>query len=144
MRGSSISASAMLVSGPTGHERDLARMLHHHVHDELRRGPRVGLARRLGQIDAAQPVGAVHEVRRAVEDALQRLVRAVGHGNVVAPGEGQQAQRVLRRQVGVDVAKGRGQPDDLQLRRGQGKEDRHGVVDARVGVDDDLLRHSSP
>jgi len=41
-----------------------------------------------------------------VENALQRLVRAMCQGNVVLPGAGQQAQRVRRRQAGVGVAKG--------------------------------------
>ena len=43
----------------------------------------------------------------------------------------------------VGVAEHRGQPDDVELRRFERVEDRHGIVDARVGVDQDLARRCS-
>lgn len=42
----------------------------------------------------------------------------------------------------VDVPVYGGEADHLYLRRLQRDEDRHGVVDAGVGVDDDLLLRS--
>lgn len=40
---------------------------------------------------------------------------------------------------GVDVAEDGGEAQQLHLRRPQRHEDGHGVIDSRVGVDDELL-----
>src|SRR5690606_9930758 len=53
----------------------------------------------------------------------------------------QQAQRVGGGEIGVDVAENGRQPDHVQLWRAQREEDRHRVVDAGIGVDNDFARH---
>ncbi len=123
------------------HQRDLTRVLHHHIDDELRRRARVGRGGWFGQINLTQAILAMHEARRLVEGDLQRFCRAVGDGNLRAASKLQQTQRVLGRQLGVDVAKDRRQPHNLQLRRRQRKKNRHRIVNAGVGVKDNLLRH---
>ena len=55
-----------------------------------------------------------------------------------APRELDQPQSVRRPDLDVRVAEDGGDPQHLQGRRAQGEQDRHGVVDPGIGVDDDL------
>ena len=80
----------------------------------------------------------MHKGHGAFEGTGQGVDRARGNRNIRPPGDFEQAQRVLGRQLGMHVAEDGGQPDDLQLGRAEGEEDGHGVVHAGVGVNDDL------
>jgi hypothetical protein len=104
------------------HERDLAGMLHHQVDDELRGRARVGRGGRLGQIDAAQPVLAVDESWPARSKAIcSGWCAPWATGMSSRPANSSRRSAFWRRQVGVDIAKGRRQPDDLQFRRASAK-----------------------
>jgi hypothetical protein len=96
---------------------------------------------RRGQFDVPLAIIAVHIRNRAFVRVRQWVIRPFGDRDIRAARDLEQAQRIDRRQAGVDVAEDRRQADQLQLGRGQREEDRHAVVHAGVGIDDDFTRH---
>jgi hypothetical protein len=68
----------------------------------------------------------------------QRLHGPCGDGDVGSTGDLQQGERIAGRHVGVGVAEHGGEAHHFELGRFEGIEDRHRVVDAGIGVDQDL------
>ena len=90
------------------------------------------------QEHVALAVGAVDECHRAAVRHCQRAIDTLGDRNIGAVGDLQQLERVGGAHRGVGVAEHRCDSDDVEFRRGERVEDGHGVVDARVRVDQDL------
>ena len=70
----------------------------------------------------------------------ERALDAFRDGNIRPTQKFQQAQGVVRGDRGVGVAKGRGESLEFYRWPADGVENRHGVVDARVDIDDHSAR----
>lgn len=94
-------------------------------------------------IHSAQPVAAVEIV--AVGGLLvQRMIRSAVDRNILSPAQLQNRKRVVRHPVNPHVSVHRGQSFDLQtVRRPSRQKNGHGVVHARVRVNDNSL-HTLP
>ena len=73
----------------------------------------------------------------------QRLVDTSRNRDVAATTDLQQFQGVGCGNGDIGIAEDRRQPDDIELGGLERVEDRHGIVDARVGVDQYLPREGS-
>jgi len=76
--------------------------------------------------------------------ADQRAGRAGGYQDVRAPGDFEHTQRVARGLLDLRVAVHRRHPDDFQFRRAEREQQRHRVVHAGVGVEQDFAGHVGP
>ena len=68
------------------------------------------------------PLATGMSLRPAISNSFKALVVAVAGGALVPV-------------AAVSVAEDRRQPDDIELGGFEGVEDRHGIVDTRIGVD---------
>jgi len=68
----------------------------------------------------------------------ERMLSAGGDGDVTAIGQGDHAQGVIETLLGSDVSGDDGDRADVEFGGIEGEHDGHGIVGARVGVDDDL------
>ncbi len=66
--------------------------------------------------------------------------RATGHHLPFAL----QEQRVARGHIDFGIAEDRGDAEEVDLRMMVQEEERHGVVDARIRIEDDLMHGRSP
>ena len=107
------------------------------AHQVVDRVPR-GLARGRRQLGLAETGGAV-EVGGAQGPAPQRPRRAGVHRDVAAAGELGDPEGVGDPGGQRHVAAGNGDPPDLELGRGEGEQDGHGVVDAGVDIEYDCF-----
>ena len=122
-------------------ERDAARRLGAQGLDEEIDGMgRLQLHRGLGQARPVEP-GLAMDVLGGDELARQRRVAAGEDLHLAPPGQLADDAGILRGQRQRHVAGHRGQAEKLDLAgAGQRQQDRHGVVLAGIGVDDDLAR----
>ena len=146
MSGALTSAIATLVSGPSVQSVTVARLFGaERVDDEIDavlrpRASSVGS----GRSGPSRPVGpwtcsAVTSFR------AHRPLAAGIDRHVGAPGQLDDLEGVPRVLGEADIAGDGDDAEDVELlRRGQRKEERHGVVLAGIGVDDDLSRHALP
>ena len=86
-----------------------------------------------------EPVGAVHEGGRVTPRIHQRMLGAAGNRNVGA-GQLDQGQGIRGAVFESHVAEDRRDAHHLDRRGLQREEDRHRIVDPRVGIDDHLGR----
>ena len=100
---------------------------------------RTGFSLAVGEIHASEAVGAVH-VARGDQTAEQRMAGAGRDRDIGAIGDFDEAQRVGESEFERYVAADRRDGFDFQLRRAQGQKDRHHVVNAGIGVQDDAAR----
>ncbi len=130
---------------PEGAERDRSRLLAAQrvddVVDAVLRLERLLRLRQVGAVEPGRPVdmlgGDQHPAHRPLAAGIDRHLRAAG--------ELDHLQRIPGILGEADIAADRDDAEDVELlRRGQGEEDRDGVVLAGVGVDDDLARHGCP
>ena len=91
------------------------------------------------QLDSGQTILAVPELRRD-QLLIQRMLRSAGHRQIASPGERHQLERVLQTLPPVDVAGHDGQRLDFQFGRVQGQQNRHRVIDTRIGINDHAPR----
>jgi len=116
--GATASASATLVTGPTGQSvispgfSRAMRMIRSTADF------RYGAPSRLGECDVAQPVGAVNVIGAFDERLQQRAPGAARNRDVIAAGEFENAQGVLRRRVDVGVAERGGERFEAKFRGG--------------------------
>ena len=111
------------------------RPAHHRLDDPVDGVLRLQLHGRRRQVGAAES-GLAMDDRRDLP-AQQRPRAAGEHLGVAPPGQLAEDAGVPARQLHADIAGDRRQPEHLQLRRREGEQDREGVVEAGVGVDDD-------
>ncbi|KAG7848368.1 hypothetical protein KL940_003223 [Ogataea angusta] len=99
------------------------------------RVPRLG-----GQLGHAQVAQAVGAVRKRVARVLAHkgLVGALPDGHVQPVGHGEHFLEVLGAGAGPEVARDRGDGPDVQVARRERQQQRAGVVDARIAVDNNL------
>jgi uroporphyrin-III C-methyltransferase / precorrin-2 dehydrogenase / sirohydrochlorin ferrochelatase len=97
---------------------------------------------RVGQIGAVQPGLAMHVFRRH-QWPTHRPVAAGEHRDVTAARQFADHPRVAAGARQRHVAGHAGDAQQVDLGAGQRQQDRHCVVLARVGVDDDLVRHGN-
>ena len=116
---------------------------HDQVHDGVGRRPVADDARRLERLQVAQSLGPVKGARPR-RRPFQRPFRPAEHRRVLAPGDLAYDQRIALGQAAGDVARDRGYGQHLQLGRGEGQEQRHGVVHAGVAIDDQGLGRHHP
>ena len=140
--GRSAASSAMFVSGPTGASSTGSLAALEHLGQQVDRVHRHDGRPRLRRRRAAQPVGAVHDRRVATARHDERPVGAGRDGHVLAAGQREHAQRVARRRLERQVARDRREREQVELRARQREQDRDGVVDARVAVDDERRGHA--
>ena len=107
----------------------------HGVGHERRRLAGIGCEAGLRDLGPVQPALAVDGLG-GLKVAFERCGGAGRHGHVLAPYEGQDAQRVAGGLLERDVAGHRGHGDHVQLRGAAGHHHRHGVVVAGVDVQD--------
>ena len=96
-----------------------------------------GLGGRLEHRHVAQARGAVERV--GLDGAAHQRPLATGvDRHVLAAGDQAQDAGVAGRQLGVDVAGHRGDPDQVEdVGGGEGEEQGDGVVDAGIAIDDE-------
>lgn len=70
------------------------------------------------------------------------MLRAGGNGDLATICQRHHAQRVLQSLTGCDVAGNHGNGANVQFGRIQCQHEGHGIVGARISVEDDLLRRS--
>ncbi len=128
----------MFVSGPVGTSVTGSADSHDRPGDEVDGVLGNGLGRsaagRDGPVHPALAVDVLGDERLAAD----RPVGAGGDGNVRAAGELEQLQRVDGRLLERLVAVDGGDADELDLRAGQGEQERDRVVVAGVAVEEDL------
>ena len=102
---------------------------------------RAGRRRQLGVAQAARPMG----FGRRFERPDERHLLPQGDLDVASPGELEDGAGVLGNLAGRDVAGDAGDREQVRLVRGAGIEERQGVVDAGVDVEDqgDALSHEA-
>ena len=83
----------------------------------------------------------MHEIGRLGRVPDQRRTRPARHGHVDAEALAK-IERVARRRLDGGVAEGRGHRQQFDVRRMVQEQQRHGVVHARIGVEDDLVLHA--
>ena len=69
----------------------------------------------------------------------ERMLGSGGHGNVAAVGERNHAQSIFQSLLCGDVAGNDSDGAHVEFRRIQGQHQGHGIVGARVGIEDDFL-----
>ncbi len=117
-------------------QRQLARTLACEPHDRARRVLFFGQARCRRITGVAEAVGTVHEARiRRIE---HERARAAGKHRRVGVEHFDELQRIARRMREPDVAADDRQRDDVRVRVRH--HDRERIVDAGIGVDDQLGR----
>ena len=120
------------------HERDFMRRGVNHFDDEVGGEPRVGLALARGEFDVGKAVLAVPELG-GDELLRERMLGAVGDGNIAAVGERDHAESILET-LRLDYVSGHdGERTDVEFGRVEREHDGHGVVGAGVGIDDDFF-----
>ena len=126
---------------PDRDDRDRFRAGLDEAHEQRER--RLERARGLRQLVSAEAVVAVHVGCRVAVAAPQRSGCAAPD-RALEPQQIGERGRVARRVLQADVARHRGDAEDLHLGARRGQHDGEGVVDARVCVDDDRTNHRSP
>ena len=125
-----------------GHQGQLTGVLPGHPGDEV---PGRLLQRLLGrgrQLHAADAVGPVDVGIRSLPVPRQRLRGPHGHRHLIGhTGQPDQPQGVLRRLSGGGVPEAGGDAHHPDIRPLQRKQNGDGIVDAGIGVDQDLLQH---
>ena len=121
-------------------ERDLARVLFRHADDEIAgmlvRRPDL----RLRKLDVADRIRAVNVIGAADIRVNERALDASRDGDIPPAKEFQHTQRIVGGDRGVGVAEGCRESLEFYARPADGVENRHGVVDARVDIDDHSAR----
>ena len=124
------------------HQGQLAGVLPGHSGDER---PGWFLQRLLGrrrQLHPADTVGPVDVGIRPLPVPRQRLRGSNRHRHLIRrTGQSDQPQTVFRRLPGGGVAKAGGDAHHPDVRPLQGKQNGDGIINAGVGVDQDLLQH---
>jgi hypothetical protein len=123
-----------------GDQRDLAGRRHHRVDDVVRGVARPGHRDGRRQLGAEQAVRAVHGLGRQF-GRQQRGRAACGHRDVVGTGELAHPDRVRGRLGQADIAGHGGDADQVDLRAADRVSDGESVIDARIAIQNDLLRH---
>jgi len=95
---------------------------------------------RLRKFDVADRIRAVNVIGAADIRVNERAPDAFRDGNVRPAQKFQHAQSVVRGDCGVGVAKGGGESLEFYGWPADGVENRHGVVDAGVDIDDHSAR----
>src|SRR5262249_133269 len=88
------------------------------------------------QLSAAESVLTV-DIGSSNQSSSQRNTRAGGYRTLGAGSEFEQCESVWEGVFKRNVAGHRRDRFDLEFRRAQGKKDRHGVIGARIGIEDD-------
>ena len=91
---------------------------------------------RLRERDAAQPVLAM-DAGRMERLAVERAGRAAHYRHVLAPEQAHDAARVARDGVDAEIPRHRDHAEHAKFRRAERQEERQGVVEPGVRVDDD-------
>ncbi len=120
---------------PQRHQRQLARARAAGAQDGRRRILEHGAGRRCREGRVSQPRRAVR-VRGRAQRPDQGTLGPRGHGDVRPTGQLQHGQRVAHDVRQLHVAGHAGDTHDLGFRRGDRVEQRQGVVDARVAIDE--------
>ena len=120
-------------------QRDLMRIFMHEFDDEIGAETGVGFAFGRGQFDVGQTILPVPHFGG---DQLlrQRMLRTPGDPNVTAAGQGNELKSVLQSLPGDDVAGNHRQGLDFEFGRIQRQQDCHGIVGARIGINDHAAR----
>ncbi|BBG30226.1 RAB proteins geranylgeranyltransferase [Zymobacter palmae] len=124
-----------------GDEGDFPRTFTCLIDDKLRCTYGFRFARRVGQRLVAQPVGAVDPRRRRERCLDQWVSGTLCYRNVLACQLGQQ-QCITRCCFDIHITECRGQTDQFDFRRSHQQGNCLGVIDARIGVEDDRDRHA--
>jgi hypothetical protein len=127
-------------------ERDechLAGPLQHGAGDELGSPTEQPAARRWRPAKgAAQAVLAVDLRVRVARRPHQRAARSGRDRNVGPPADLEYPERIQRGLLGAGIPENRRDRQHVQLRRAQREQQRHRIVHAGVGVDQDAQRHA--
>ena len=120
-----------------GDQRDFVRIGMNHFNDQVGGPARIEFAFAGREIDIAQAVFAVPELRG---DQLleKRMLRSGGDGNVATIRERDELHGVFETLRGSDVSGDDGEGADVEFRGVQREHDGHGVVGAGVGINDDF------
>ena len=131
-----------------GDEGDLARMGADEVDDELRRRTRIGCRADGRHRDAAQPVVAMDHCRRHGRDAGRERSGSTAAHRCGDAEQFLEIERIARRGVDRRVAEAGRDTNEVDVGVARQQQQRHRVVDARIGIVDDLeaghVRGSSP
>ena len=120
---------------PERHEGDLAGPRSSDRDDPVRGVVTLERAARRGQVRVADPARPVRLGRR-LERLHERLLAPERHGHVRPTGQGQDGARVLGDAPRVHVPADARHPDELDLGRGTRVQEREGVVDAGVDIEE--------
>jgi hypothetical protein len=74
----------------------------------------------------------------------ERLVRTSGHRDILDPKELEEFQGVHAPYVEAHITRDSGQALDPELRGAEGEEDRQGIVDSGIGIDQNMLQNGFP
>lgn len=120
-----------------GNKSDFMRRGVHQFDDKVGAPAGVDFAFAGREVDIGEAVPAMPEL--GGDQLLKEgMLCAGGDGDVTAIGQGNQTQGVIETLCASDVSRDDGDRADVELGGIEGKHDGHGIVGARVGVDDDL------
>ena len=122
-------------------DRQLMRVLPRKVNDSLRPRGRVGAADRIGKVDVAEAVLAMHEVRVLRGQTWRECPAAPANTGAGIANDFFQMQRIARRIAEARIAKAGDDTEQIDVWRVVQKQQRHRIVDADVCIENYFMHH---